>query len=236
MTEGPTAAPTPEARAADSTIELERLSTVEVLAAALRKRILDGELSLGARLREADIASTYSVARTTVRATLQTLVHDGLAKHSSHRGVFVSTASADSVRDLYVVRLALETEAARRIVSERLPTGELVAALESLRNLRSEPAWSDLVEADLNVHRALVRAVRSPGMSSLFDSLLLQTRLSVAQIRHLRLYMHEDVFAQHEEFVLAVCGDDEEEAVSRVREHLNQALTNALNAMEHRRD
>ena len=44
-------------------LSLHRVSTVDALVAALRTRILDGDLPAGERLRELELAEAYGVAR-----------------------------------------------------------------------------------------------------------------------------------------------------------------------------
>src|SRR5204863_358902 len=56
---------------------LELTSTVDALAAALRPRILEGELAAGARLREQELSDDYGVARHTLRAALRALAAEG---------------------------------------------------------------------------------------------------------------------------------------------------------------
>ena len=59
---------------------LELTSTVDALAAALRPRILEGELAGGARLREQELSDDYGVARHTLRAALRALAAEGLVQ------------------------------------------------------------------------------------------------------------------------------------------------------------
>jgi DNA-binding transcriptional MocR family regulator len=69
---------------------------VETLVAALRSRILGGELQPGTPLREVEIAEGYGAARNAVRTAFQALVHEGLLQHDKHRGVFVAEPSRRS--------------------------------------------------------------------------------------------------------------------------------------------
>src|ERR671924_53620 len=66
--------------------QLHRTSTVDALADALRREILDGELPAGARLRERELCEAYGVARHSLRAALRSLASDGLVRIEPHRG------------------------------------------------------------------------------------------------------------------------------------------------------
>ena len=91
---------------------LERPSTAELLAAELRRAILDGDPASGERLRERELVERYGVARHTLRAALRQLAGEGLVTIEPHRGATVARLGPDEVRDLYELRAALELEAA----------------------------------------------------------------------------------------------------------------------------
>src|SRR3954468_634227 len=91
---------------------LHRMSTVDALADALRREILDGVLPAGAWLRERELVETYGVARHSLRAALRALAAEGLVTIEPHRGAHVAALGPDEVRWLYELRAALELEAA----------------------------------------------------------------------------------------------------------------------------
>src|SRR3954453_12342994 len=91
---------------------LHRMSTVDALADALPREILDGALAAGAWLRERELCETYAVARHSLRAGRRPLAAEGLVTIEPHRGAHVAHLSADDVLWLYELRAALELEAA----------------------------------------------------------------------------------------------------------------------------
>src|SRR5215470_6357964 len=98
--------------AMSSHTELERVSTVDALARALRRRILDGDLVAGERLVERELTEHYGVARHTLRAALRSLDGEGLIRLEPHRGARVAELTPDGLLDLFELRAALELEAA----------------------------------------------------------------------------------------------------------------------------
>src|SRR5918998_5775048 len=114
---------------------LERPSTVDVLAADLRREILDGALPAGSWLRERELCEGYGVARHSLRAALRALAAEGLVRIEPHRGARVAHLTPDEVRALYELRAALELEAAHLALERgggRLPP-EVHAALARLQ-------------------------------------------------------------------------------------------------------
>ena len=58
--------------------------------AGLRDAIVSHRLAPGTKLPEDELASIYSVSRTVIRAALQALSHDRLARLEPNRGAFVA--------------------------------------------------------------------------------------------------------------------------------------------------
>jgi DNA-binding GntR family transcriptional regulator len=149
---------------------LRRVSTVEAVAAALRARILDGELTGGARLVEQDLTDAYGVARHSIRAALRHLAAEGLVRIEPNRGARVAELGSDEIAGLYELRSALECEAARLALErndERLPVA-VHAAVRRLSKVcahRRAP-WSDVIEAHDEVHSAIVAAANSPRIEA----------------------------------------------------------------------
>jgi len=166
---------------------LPRTSTVDALAGALRREILDGALPAGVRLRERDLCEEYGVARHSLRAALRTLAADGLVRIEPHRGARVAQLGADDVRWLYELRAALELEAAHLALERnggRLP----VAVHDALARLEQacrgeDPPWSAINEAHAALHGALVAAARSPRIAAAHAALSGEMRLFLLALK-----------------------------------------------------
>ena len=170
---------------------LIRPSTVDLLAADLRREILDGTLPGGARLREQQLCETYGVARHTLRAALRELAGDGLVAIEPHRGAHVVRLEPDDVRALYELRAALELEAAHLALERhdgRVP-GSVHAALAGLTAACERDApWNEVNDAHLALHSAIVAASQSPRIIAAHDSLNAELLLFLVQLRpHLPL-------------------------------------------------
>jgi DNA-binding GntR family transcriptional regulator len=164
-----------------------RVSAVDELAVVLRARILDGDLRAGARLPEAELCSTYLIARHTARAALRALAAEGLVAIEPHRGARVASLDPEAVQGLYELRTALEVEAVRMALARgdgRLPD-PVHAAVRRLRAAcaRPRPAWSAVVDAHEGVHAALVEASGSRRLAATHAALAGETRLFLVQLR-----------------------------------------------------
>ena len=81
---------------------------------ALREEIVEGDLPPGAVLGEVEQSARLGLSRTPLREALSRLVADGLAAPATGRGVVVTAVSLDEAPQLFDLRIALETLAARR--------------------------------------------------------------------------------------------------------------------------
>lgn len=168
-------------------LSLQRVSTVDAIAAALRTRILDGELHAGERLRELELAQAYGVARHSLRAALRALAGEGLVTIEPNRGASVAQLDAADLAPLFELRAALELEAARLAFERhggRLPK-PVHDAVRLMAAVCEQPAppWSTVVEAHDAVHHALVAAAQSPRILRAYEALAGELRLFVIGLR-----------------------------------------------------
>jgi DNA-binding GntR family transcriptional regulator len=162
-----------------ATRPLHRPSTVDALADALKREILDGELPAGSRLRERELCEVYGVARHSLRAALRALATEGLVRIEPHRGARVAQLSGDDVRWLYELRAALELEAAHLALERnggRLPAA-VHEALARLEAACDDGSWSEINEAHAELHAAIVSAAHSPRIEAAHAALSGEMRL-----------------------------------------------------------
>lgn len=206
------------------------VSTVDAVAGSLRQRVLDGQLPPGTHLGEVQLSETYGIARHGVRAAIHKLVHEGLLVHHAHRGAFVPEFTADAVRDLYVLRRAIELEAVRTICERRLPIEEVAARVAELARLPTDAAWSELVAHDLEIHEAIVHVVGSARMDRAYRALLGELRLCLAFLGAMP-FRRMQLRSEHEQILYALAAHDLEPAVAVMRTHLELAERNTTAAL-----
>ena len=196
--------------------------TVDGLVDALRRRILAGDLAPGARLVERELVDAHGVARHTLRAALRRLAADGLVAIEPNRGATVAGLAPDELVDLFVLRLALEREAAHLALTRhdgRLPPA-VHAAASRLDRLASRPAsrWPVLADAHNAVHATLVTAAGAPRLERAYAALAGELALFVVQLRP--VWTRERLGPDHLALVAAI----EAEGPDVLRVHLAEAL------------
>ena len=207
--------------------ELARQTTVDVLAAAVRERILDGDLAPGERLVERELTERYDVARATVRAALRALAADGLVMVEPHRGARVATLDAAGLRGLFELRTALELEAAHLALERHdgtLPSSvhAAVARLSALCRRARAPRWHAITEAHNAVHDELVASAGSARITAAHRALAAELGLFVVRLQPA---FTPERMAEHHETLLAALPV---EGPAALRRHLDEGLAAVL--------
>ena len=102
----------------------------------LRRLIITGELAPGTRLVEDRLALRLAVSRNPVREALQTLATEGFVAITPRRGAIVAQISGKQAEELFDVRMALESLAARTAARKARP--EHVARLQDVLDRAAE--------------------------------------------------------------------------------------------------
>lgn len=124
---------------------------------ALRQAILTGSYQPGDHLTEAQIAQEMHVSHGPVREALRELAAEELIVLEPHRGAYVKTFTADDVREIYSMRMVLES-AMVRLTIEHASEDELDGLDTIITDMRSaarDEEADTLIELDLEFHRRL---------------------------------------------------------------------------------
>ena len=89
--------------------QIEAVPLTDRVAAALKAAFFSGKLSPGEAIVERQIAREMNVGTPVVREALITLKHQGFVRRVSNKGSYVTSFEPDEVRQLYMLRIELET-------------------------------------------------------------------------------------------------------------------------------
>lgn len=201
----------------------------------LRDDILSWRLAPGTPLSEIELAARLGVSRTPLRAALARLALEGLVDTSRGRTGIVPDVSAASVAELFELREALETQAARLAARRRDPAvfeglvADFARASETLAASGIE-AYYEVVAA---FDHAIDDAVGNPAFRSALDGVrthLVRARRMAAD-NPARLLRAAD---EHRLICEAIRDGDEALAASATAVHLRASLTEILAALEAR--
>lgn len=213
-------------------LHLERTSTVDRVAAELRRALFDGELEAGTALREVPLAESLGVSRSTLREALGVLVGEGLAQRQPHRGVSIPSPEAASVRDVCRARWVLEGAGVRRWREAGEPARDHVrTALRAYTDaVGAEGGYQELNALHLDFHVSLVGLTGSPRLVAMAGQLVTELRLALAQVERLRRNAHDEA-GTHAALVALLDADEVDAAHEFLREHLVAAEVEIIEAL-----
>ena len=201
----------------------------------LRDDILSWRIAPGTPLSEIELAARLGVSRTPLRAALARLALEGLVDTSRGRTGIVPDVSAASVAELFELREALETQAARLAARRRDPVvfeglvADFARAGETLAASGIDAYYGVVAAFD----RAIDDAVGNPAFRSALDGVrthLVRARRMAAG-NPARLLRAAD---EHRLICEAIRDGDEALAASATAVHLRASLTEILAALDAR--
>jgi DNA-binding GntR family transcriptional regulator len=197
--------------------------------ASLREQLLRGDLPVGRRLVEQQLAAEFRTSRTPVREALRRLEGDGHIVRGPGGGLSPSAPSVKSMRELYEVRVALEELVARR-ASTSGDRDRLAAIEHGWRDLESGrhggraavPRGPDFVHADEAFHLALAAASGNDVAEVLLAEL--NDRIRILRVHD---FTTDDriaaTIAEHLEIIGCVLGGDADAAAAFMRAHVQRS-------------
>jgi DNA-binding GntR family transcriptional regulator len=207
--------------------------------AALRRRIVAGEIKPGRPLREVALAAELGVSRNTLREILLMLASEGLVQHVPHHGARVVRLGVRDARDIYLVRQVIESAAVERAASRPLEAAEyLSAAVERLEQSAAAHDLDRLVEADLGFHRSLASVLESDRLERLFHTIETQLRLafSIVAFADREYEQPEPLVEEHRRLQELITGGDVDRAKRALHEHLAKYETRLISVLREHED
>jgi DNA-binding GntR family transcriptional regulator len=201
-------------------------SLAESVTDAIRERILGGTFAPGERLVEAEIARQLQISRGPVREALARLRAEGLAYEEPRRGSFVAELSPSDVREIYELRAALETRAARLVIGrgDEAVFARLEAIIAALRRAAAADDRAAFAEHDAEFHEELCRGSGNSRLHRIFVNhagvLVTLLRLEIST----QYEALDGLLAEHEMLWREISSRDVARAERACNDHLDQAL------------
>jgi len=200
---------------------------VDETAAAIRTRIMSGEIPIGAQLRQAELAKTLGVSRTPVREALRQLQTGGLIEVVPNRGAVVRVPAPWEVREAYEVRAELEGLACVRAVSRI--TDDILDELRETNEILKRPKQAASVAAPTTAandrfHTLIHEVAGNERLARVIKEINEAFPRNVSALvlqdnpRH-----RDDNFAEHERIIRALAEENAEVARREMQQHVISA-------------
>jgi DNA-binding GntR family transcriptional regulator len=221
---------------ASDELTLQHNTVLKAVVNKLRMLILTRRLKPGERLVQTELADQLGVSRTPVREALHQLAVEGLVTISPYKGASVAALSLEELQEIYTVRIALESYAARLVV--RNITDSEIKVLKQLLHqmikVHAKEEREELLEINRQFYLKFFEATRQ---QRLYDMIVNHLDLS-HQYRRLAFYLDYTMtttIQEHQKLIELLEKRDESgiEALFRIGlEAVEKDLTRSLESGE----
>lgn len=199
--------------------------------AIVRQRIVRGEIALGQVISRRKLAAELSMSFLPVSEALLRLEFEGLLESRPRAGTRVRIPSPEDVKGHYVVREALEVQAAMRFTvvstaAERAEIEKLGARVDALAMQNDRALYISIHQ---KLHARIAQCARCPA---LLDAIEKTHALASIWFCVMRQPREDDSQTRHRELVAAVCSGDSERAAAAVRQHIAEGMEKSLEVLQ----
>lgn len=216
--------------------------TTEIILEQIKELIISGQLVPGDKfLTENELAESFQVSRTSVREALAALSLTGILEVRQGEGIFVKSASPNSVieplsfillleknelQNILEVRKALEVEAAG-LASERRDEEDLAQFKRLIEQMEKDlPTAEHSEKLDLEFHLTLARASKNPLLNRMMNTVqeIMGETLRVTRALWIAgtAGTAQRLFEEHQEMYEAITSQNSEKARKITYEHLRK--------------
>jgi GntR family transcriptional regulator, rspAB operon transcriptional repressor len=196
----------------------------------VKHRILHGHLPMGQVISRRKIAAELGMSFLPVSEALLRLELEGLLESRPRAGTRVRIPSREDVRGHYIVREALEVQAARLFatvasVDERNELQRMASRVDAM----STAEQTLYLPAHEKLHRRIAEGARCPALSIAIEKThaLASTWYCVA-----RGTSEPQTVRRHEQLVETLISGTPEDAAEAMRQHVNRGLNNAMDRLK----
>lgn len=208
---------------AATALDQGRRTAHEFVRDSLRRAILRGDLSGGARLIQADLATMLNVSTTPVREALRDLATEGLITLDRHRGGVVRELNWSDMDEIRTIRRQLEPLAVKLVV-ENASEDDLRRADQIRIRMSKEKDLGNWVELNTAFHAVFHDATGSARLAAILRKFEESSAVYVAQAQrwHPEIRRHAD--DDHQALIEAIRSRDVDRAINVMTGHAAIAI------------
>ncbi|MDR2335524.1 MAG: GntR family transcriptional regulator [Burkholderiaceae bacterium] len=195
-------------------------SATSTIAESLTRAIVEHKLLPGTKLGEQKLADHFGVSRTLVRQALFQLSQNRLVTLEPARGAFVATPSVEEAKQVFGVRLMLETAMTRSFVQQVKPAQikALKAHIQAEKKAMERNDVGQRTELLGDFHVVMAELMGNAVLAQMLGDLI--SRCALITLMYQSTTAAEHSHEEHEAIVQALADKDEETAVRLMQQHL----------------
>ena len=207
---------------------LEGRPTAQLIADQLREQIVQGMFRPGEQINESVLAGQLHTSRGPVREALQRLSQEGILVSHRNRGVFVLELSDDDIREIYAVRLAMESNAADALLDAG--PEQVKDTSQVLKTIISDMAkqvavsdWQAIARLDMQFHTSFVAGAGNTRLIQIYETLAAESRMCILNLAV--AYPRIDVLVQeHQNLLDLLEAGNRKELHKAIKQHMHKAV------------
>ena len=231
---GPTKAKSQSSSGAKPTgDQIDRRTLSQRLVEDLRQMILDGDLTPGQRLQEAELSGLFGVSRTPLREALKALSSEGLVEIAPNKGARVSELSVEELAETFPVMGALEALAGE-LAARNAREDEIARLRELHEEIVTHYKASDLkayFAANQRFHEELLAAAHNATLSQHYHQLAGRVRRARYQANLAARRWAQSV-SEHETIIAALEARDGDLLAKTLRAHIDHKFETVRDAVQ----
>ena len=195
-------------------------SATSTIAESLTRAIVEHKLLPGTKLGEQKLADHFGVSRTLVRQALFQLSQNRLVSLEPARGAFVSTPSVDEAKQVFAVRLMLESAMTRTFARQVKPAQikALKAHITAEKKAMDRNDVGQRTELLGDFHVVMAELMGNAVLAQMLGDLI--SRCALITLMYQSASAAEHSHEEHAAIVAALAARDEERAVALMQSHL----------------
>ena len=198
----------------------------------VRERIIHGELAIGQVISRRKLATELGMSFLPVTEALIRLENEGLLESRPRAGTRVKVPTRQDVEGHYVIREALEAQAAMLFAerAERRERSELLKLAKRVDALSVQPNGDRLVFAALHekLHQLIAEFARCPALSDAINTMYAAAATWLCATRPLPA----DSSMNHQDLIKVLITGSPAAAADAMREHVRHSMDCALRRLE----
>ncbi|MEM3269977.1 MAG: GntR family transcriptional regulator, partial [Saccharolobus sp.] len=185
--------------------------------------IVTGKYKPGSTLKEEELASILKISRTPIREALVRLEKEGVIIKNG-KSYTVVPLSENDILQLYEVRIALESEAAK-LAALRANEDDIYNILKIFSNIKNETSSDPIILANLNgnLHRAIAEASHNKYLIEILDNIRIKLKI-VRVTLFISFQRRDEELKEHQDVIIAIKDRDPERAYNMMKRHEENVL------------
>jgi DNA-binding GntR family transcriptional regulator len=192
---------------------------------AMKGKIINGEYAPGFPLSEIPLSIEYGTKRTRIRQILQRLERESLVEIFPHRGAFVKPITSKDLQEIFEMREAIESMAARLCARRRDDQAlrQICDLFEKYRKPPTDGYLKEKIEMGDRLHQFIMENSKNGRIVDTMQHLKLQ----IMRVWEVGIRIPDRInsaFREHLEILSAVMERDEALAERKMKEHISNAF------------